>query len=122
MAGTSPAMTTKVRGLTGQDAEQQPRRQKRNICFRKIESCGTVLFALTSLINSRREDKAEASVRRVFHNGIGHRGPRGRKEKMPGGSAQALEKVRFRHGNPRKSKPFPLIFLAPAWQDFARFD
>jgi hypothetical protein len=46
---------------------------------------------------------------------------RGEKEKMPGGSAQAPEKARFRHGNPRKSKPFPLIVLARAWLDFARF-
>src|SRR5271163_3810333 len=52
---------------------------------------------------------------------VGHRGPWGRKEKIPGGSAQAFEKARFRHGNPRKSKAFPLIVLAPAWLDFARF-
>jgi hypothetical protein len=35
------------------------------------------------------------------------------KEKSPGGSAQPLEKAQNGQGNPRKSKPFPLIFFAP---------
>jgi hypothetical protein len=45
----------------------------------------------------------------------------GEKEKMAWGSAQPLEKAHFRQENPRKSKPFPLIFLARAWLDFAGF-
>jgi hypothetical protein len=31
----------------------------------------------------------------------------------PGGSAQPVEKAQSRQGNPRKSKPFSLIFFAP---------
>jgi hypothetical protein len=62
------------------DKSSPPSRSTRpNICFLKIASRDTVLFAMTSLINSQREDKAEASVRRIFHNGVGHRGPRKRK-------------------------------------------
>jgi hypothetical protein len=32
---------------------------------------------------------------------------------LPGGSAQLIEKARSRQENPRKSKPFSLIFFAP---------
>jgi hypothetical protein len=44
-----------------------------------------------------------------------------KKEKCPGGSAQPVEKAHFGQGNQRQSKPFPLIFLAPAWPGFAGF-
>jgi hypothetical protein len=43
------------------------------------------------------------------------------KEKWPRGSAQPLENARFGQDNPKKSKPFPLIFFARAWLDFAGF-
>jgi hypothetical protein len=43
------------------------------------------------------------------------------KKKGPGGSVQAFEKARFGQGNPRKSKPFPLIVFASPWFDFAGF-
>jgi len=46
---------------------------------------------------------------------------KGEKKKKCWGSAQALEKAHFRQENPRKSKPFPLIFFGRAWLDFARF-
>jgi hypothetical protein len=45
----------------------------------------------------------------------------GRIKKQPRGSAQPLEKAQKRQENPRKSKPFPLIFLVRAWLDFAEF-
>jgi hypothetical protein len=45
----------------------------------------------------------------------------GEKEKMAWGSAQALENAHYRQENPRKSKPFPLIFFGRAWLDFAGF-
>jgi hypothetical protein len=48
----------------------------------------------------------------------------GKRKKAPGGSAEVLEKARFGQGNPRKSKPFPLIFLARlGWilPDLAKF-
>jgi hypothetical protein len=44
-----------------------------------------------------------------------------KRKKCPGGSAQPAEKARFGQGNPRQSKPFPLIFFAPAWLRFAGF-
>jgi hypothetical protein len=47
--------------------------------------------------------------------------PDGEKEKMPCGSAQALEKARSGKADPRKSRPFPLILVGPAWLDFAPF-
>jgi hypothetical protein len=45
----------------------------------------------------------------------------GKNKKVPRGSAQAFEKVRFGQGNPRKSKPFSWSFLGPAWLGFAGF-
>jgi hypothetical protein len=48
-------------------------------------------------------------------------GPAGEQEKIPRGSAQALEKAQFRQENPRKSKPFPLIVFGRAWLNFAGF-
>jgi len=115
MAGTSPAMY---------DKSSPPSRSTRpNICFLKIASHDTVLFAMTSLINSPARGQGGSLRPPHLPQRSWSSRPSGRKEKMPrGGSAQAFEKARIRHGNPRKSKPFPLIFLARARQDFARFD
>jgi len=44
-----------------------------------------------------------------------------KRKKAPWGSAEPFEKARFGRDNPRKSKPFPLIFFGPAWPDLAGF-
>jgi hypothetical protein len=43
------------------------------------------------------------------------------KDFLPWGSAQPIEKARSRQENPRKSKPFSLIFFAPFSRGFAGF-
>jgi hypothetical protein len=44
-----------------------------------------------------------------------------KKKKSAWGVSEPFEKARFGRDNPRKSKPFPLIFFAPAWLGFAGF-
>jgi hypothetical protein len=44
-----------------------------------------------------------------------------RREFLPSGSPQAVEKAQFDEANPRKSKLFSLIFFGWAWAGFARF-
>jgi hypothetical protein len=44
-----------------------------------------------------------------------------KKDFCPRGSAQFLEKARFEQENPRKSKPFPLIFFDYLWLGLAGF-
>jgi hypothetical protein len=48
-------------------------------------------------------------------------GPRSKRKKAPGGSAQVFEKAQFRQENPRKSKPFSLMVFGRALVDFAGF-
>jgi hypothetical protein len=80
---------------------------------------------MTNMIDSvsvRTAAVASGPPRIPQDNGVTDRRPRGQKKKKePGGSAQALEKAHSRQENPRKSKPFPLMVLARAWLDFARF-
>jgi len=77
-----------------------------------------------SYIPAEREQPSAANAPTIFNTAYaaikGGEAPQQRK-KWPRGSAQPLENARFGQGNPRKSKPFPLIVFARAWLDFAGF-
>src|SRR5208283_889688 len=85
-----------------------------NIFFRKSESCATILLAIANLIHS--------PLHLPHNEGVGNRRPRGQKRKYGlGGRRNPLKRLvsdKRIQGNPSL---FPLIFLARAWPDFARF-